>query len=143
METEQKQKLTAFQEQVFFYHKNRAKTERFHLQTEQNRIFHFPLCNRNQNQNRVLEFLDSVFFLTISPSCLGLCYLRALKLASFLSLSEILQDQGSGYSLRMSSCSLCEGSPLKITSKCCGWSNLVMMYKMLLKKHQLFGRYHF
>ena len=61
METEQKQKLTAFQEQVFFYHKNRAKTERFHLQTEQNRIFHFPLCNRNQNQDRVLEFLEHHF----------------------------------------------------------------------------------
>ena len=38
---------------------------------------------------------------------------------------EIFQDQGSGYSLRVLSGSLYGVSPVKIPSRCWGWSNLV------------------
>ena len=41
-----------------------------------------------------------------------------------LSLTDIFQDQGSGYSPRVSSASLYGVSPVKIPSKCWGWSNL-------------------
>ena len=35
-------------------------------------------------KNRVQEFLDSVFFQTISPPCLGLCFFQSTKTASAL-----------------------------------------------------------
>ena len=48
---------------------------------------------------------------------------------SSLSLPEIFQDQGSGYSLKVSSGSLYGISPVKIPSKCWGWRNLVYVLK--------------
>ena len=60
-----------------------------------------------------------------------------------LSLTDIFQDQGSEYSLRGSSGILYRVSPVKIPSKCWGWSNLVLMHWTQHKKTQLSTKYSF
>ena len=64
---------------------------------------------------------DSVFFQNTEKN----------KVCS-LSLPDIFQDQGSGYLLRGSSGTLYGVSPVKIPSKCWGWSNLLLNHHFTL-----------
>ena len=74
------------------------------------------------------KLLDSVFFQTISPPCLGLCFFRPLKMiSSLLSVPEIFQHQGSGNSFRGAKGSLYWSCPIQIPPKCWRWSNLICM----------------
>ena len=72
-----------------------------------------------------------------SPMSGTLLFFRTLKLAIPLSLSlpEIFQDQGSGYSLWVSSSSLYGVSPDQISFKCWGWSNLVYRVQCTHPQH--------
>ena len=65
------------------------------------------------------------FFLTISPPCLGLSFFQTTKKYKFsIPLPDIFQHQGSGNSLRGAKGSLYWSCPIRIPSKCWGWSNL-------------------
>ena len=67
--------------------------------------------------------LGLCFFSHHFPPCLGLRHWKNKVLS--LSLPDIFQDQGSGYSLRGPKGILYRISPIQIPSKCWGWSNLM------------------
>ena len=76
--------------------------------------------------------LGLCFFLNISPPFLGLWFFfqntEIGKFSLSLSLPDIFQDQGSGYSLRVSSGRLYSISPVTISCKCLGCSNLLVKF---------------
>ena len=112
----------------------RERTLFFFQHSEKNRVPDMgeKWCEKKQSP-RVIWLC---FFSHHFPPCLGLCFFLnhwKNKVLS-LSLSDIFQDQGSGYSLRRSSGTLYGVSPVKIPSKCWGWSNLVLTYIRRLNK---------
>ena len=84
----------------------------------------FLMCSRKSSRIRSIfhtgdsSVWDSVFFPNTKKN----------KVLSH-SLPDIFKDQVSGYSLRGSSGTLYGVSPVKIPSKCWGWSNLVYTCK--------------
>ena len=102
--------------------------------SEKNRVP--DMGGNGQKKNRVQKLLDSVFQHNFSPLS-GTLFFSEHSNWQVLSpaLPEIFQDQGSGYSQRVSSGRLYGVSPDQIPSKCWGWSNIVRnsIYELFLK----------